>query len=150
MWRRSEWYSTASTSTVSTRHNFTTPSPDYLNLDQLVDQQCKCKGVPICLSTAYKYAQTLSMYWIWMSGIVWPQPCQLSTHHYFTTPSPDYPNLDQLVDQQCNSAIGCTHMPIHSIWMCSNTFYIYNMDVEKSEWYFTASTLSTWCLLNSD
>jgi hypothetical protein len=29
---------------------------------------------------------------------------------------------------------GCTHMPIQSIWMCSNTSYTSNMDVGCSQW----------------
>ncbi len=59
---------------------------------------------PICLSTAYEQAQTLSMHTLWMlrnsEGSC--TPSTMSTHHYFTPLSPDYPNLGQL-GQQCNS-----------------------------------------------
>ncbi len=37
-------------------------------------------------------------------------------------------------------ALGWTHMPIHSISRCQNTFYIYDMDVGCSLWGFGGLT----------
>ncbi len=37
---------------------------------------------------------------------------------------------------------GCTNMPNHSIWRCSNTLYTSNMDVGCSQQWFTASTMT--------
>jgi hypothetical protein len=53
MWRRTKWYSTAST--LATHHYFIPPSPDYPNLGQL-GQQCKSVRVP-----PYAYPQHMNM-----------------------------------------------------------------------------------------
>ncbi len=37
----------------------------------------------------------------------------------------------------------CTHMPIHSIWRCSNTFNTCNMDIRSRVGWFTASKHDT-------
>ena len=38
------------------------------------------------------------------------------------------------------SVLGCAHMPLHSIWSCSNTLSTTNMDVGCSQWGLSAST----------
>jgi hypothetical protein len=63
-----------------------------------------------------------------VSGILQPQPWQhiiILPHHH--------PQITLIWVKLASSVKvqGYTHMPIHSIWVCSNTFYIYNMDVEK-------------------
>jgi hypothetical protein len=64
------------------------------------------------------------------------------THHYFIPPFPVYPNLDQL-GQHFNSVRVHTYSYPQHMNMYSNTFYIYNMDVEKKEGNCKASTIST-------
>ena len=85
---------------------FTPSSPDYPNLGQLDGQQCNSAKVH-----PYAYPQHMNMlkHFLYIqygcgqevSCIVAPT---MSTCHYFTPPSPDYPNLGQLVHQHCNSA----------------------------------------------
>ncbi len=65
----------------------------------------------------------------------------MSTHHYFTSPSPDNPNLSQLLGQNSSVRVHpCAH-PQHM----NNTFYEYNMDVDK-EWvvFYSFNHVNTW------
>ena len=89
----------------------------------------QCKGVLICISTSYECAQTLSIdtIWMWRTNGWYFTTSIMSTHHYFTPLSLDYPNWVNLTSSVTMQ--GCTHMPLHSIWMSLNTLYIYNMDV---------------------
>ena len=93
--------------------------PRLPHLGQL-GQQCNCVRVHPYASPQHMNALKHSLYTIWMwrrsewyctaSATIMPK-C-----HYFTPPSPNYPNLGQL-DQQCSWVQGCTHMPIHIILM---------------------------------
>jgi hypothetical protein len=101
-----------------------------------------CNGALICPSTAYEGAWTLYTRPIWMwdavSGGLQPQPWHHSTFGLCLTPI--FQNLAPTCT--CITVWGCTHMPIHSIWRCSITFYTSNMDVGYSKWWFTASTMT--------
>ena len=114
------------------RHCFGPQSPEYLNLVQLDGQQCSSAKVH-----PYAYPQHMNMFKCFLnlkngcggkvSGVVQSQPCQ-----QFIV-SPNHPHITLIWVNLMASSVtiqGCTHMPIHSIWTCSNTFYIYNTDVE--------------------
>ncbi len=78
MWKRKEWYSTAST--ISTLHYFTPLSHDHPNLGQLVVQQCNSVR-----ASPYAYPEHMSVlkhflyiqcgYGEGVSGIVQHQQC---------------------------------------------------------------------------
>ena len=113
---------------------------------------------PIRPFTAYQGAKTLHIHPIWMwdavSGGSQPQPwfhniiwCNLTTP--FFQKITDHPPEQVL---QCKGAPICPsrvyecaqtlHMPIQSIWMCSNTSYTSNMDVGCSLGPLAASTMT--------
>jgi len=105
---------------------FAPPSPHYPNLVQLDGQQCNSARVH-----PYAYPRHMNMLKhfpyindgceVEVSGVVQPQPCQC------TIVSAHNPQITQIWFNLMASSVtvqGCTHMPIHSIWTCSNTFHV--------------------------
>ena len=108
-------------------------------------------GVP----TAYEGAQTLFIHPIWkwtaVSGSVQPQP----RHHgsiwapptIWTPPDPNLPNLPLTLT--CVKAQWCTNMAFQQhLKVLKNVLYI-QYGAESSQWWFTASTMTSWQHLGS-
>ncbi len=132
----SQWWSTVST--MSSYHHFIVArqTPICHNLSNL--HRCKSVGV-------HPYAtQTHSIYPVWMweavSGVLQPQQCRHAIISY-----PHWPQLTKIWANfaRCNSVRKVHPYAYNSKWCCSNTFHTSNMDVESSQWWSTASTMSS-------
>ncbi len=105
-------------------------TPIWVNLTSSVSVQ-RCTHMPIhsiwmCSNTFYIYNMDVKKKWV-----VFYSVNHVNTSLFHPTISRLYKSRSTWPVYSSVTVQGCTEMPIHSIWMCSNTFYIHNMDLEK-------------------
>ena len=140
--RSSLRWPSASTMTCSHYFDDSASHPEPQNLRQAGWVKL-CKAATVCPWTAYQCAQTLFICLMWMYRKQFELAVSLN-HDVMTSfwlhkwprtrknPGPSWVGI---------SVWGCYYVPMDSILMCSNTLYMFNVDVGSSLRWLSATTM---------